>query len=174
MNYSFAWRGGPSRDRWSSIWCSSLSICSCRWISNVAPIGPSAGGDEDNNRPKVMSVIRASQSGMASQSWTFNTFHLYNSPAACSSKSICLSRLERHESDQEENEIHLQCCKMPRQPSGKRCCTLADLLNMSVFFLWWVSQGYVYESFSGYRTGTVQRVERSIHIFIFGWEKNNG
>ena len=38
-----------------------------------------------------MSVIRANQLGITSQSWILSTFHLYKSPAACASKSMSVT-----------------------------------------------------------------------------------
>lgn len=81
---------GASRDRWRSICCSSRSICSWRWISKVAPIGPSAGGEEASKRPSVASQARANQAGM-SHFWIPRKFHRYKSPALCNFYGIISS-----------------------------------------------------------------------------------
>ncbi len=161
---------GPSLDRWSNICCSSLSICSWRWISSVAPIGPSSGGEEASKRPNVRLVTRANQSGIASQLWIFKMFHLYRSPAAWSKSMSVTPRAswKRPGKNPARTSKFLLCYKMLKLPSGRRYCTLAVRLNMSASSPLLVFQEYAFESFSGCRKSMEQRVGKSAHTF----EKN--
>ena len=67
----------------SSICCSSMSICCCRWASSVAAIGPSVGGDEESRRPSVESASQQRPAGSRSRP-SRSAPHRYSRPAAWS------------------------------------------------------------------------------------------